>query len=63
MPLSVHIVLNTADYFWLFKQSYSELHLCSSGEKKQQAVGFHWERKRAGLGQETQADFPGGKPY
>lgn len=29
-----------------------------SGVERQQAVGFHWERKRAALGEETQERFP-----
>lgn len=62
MPPSAQIVLNSTYYVWLFKYSYNELHLGFSGVEKQQAAAFHWE-EWAALGQETQADFPGGKPY
>lgn len=56
-----------AVYFWMFKQRWSTLHLCLSGVEEQPGCGFfffflHSERKRAALGQEAQADFPGGKP-
>lgn len=56
------ISYDTVAYFGIFKQNHREPHLCFSSAEKQ-AVGFHWERKRAALGQETQTDFPGGKPY
>lgn len=53
-----------AVYFWMFKHRWSALHLCFSGVEEQRVLWgfFRRERKRAALGQETQTDFPGGKP-